>query len=58
MGVKKLDKMMADMNARLDEMERRTQVEEEAYVLVSLGKYEEAIKLMNTLDDSLLELGR
>lgn len=55
MSQKKLAKMMEEMNARLDEMEHRTQVEKKACELVSQGKYVEAIELLNTLDGSLLE---
>lgn len=36
--------------ARLDELERRTEVEKEAEKLICEGKYSEAIELLNTLD--------
>lgn len=55
MSQKKLDKMMAEMNARLDEMEHRTQVEKKACELIAQGKDDEAVALINTLDDSVLE---
>lgn len=55
MSQKKLDKMMEEMNARLDEMEHRTQVEKKACELIAQGKDDEAVALINTLDDSLLE---
>ena len=55
MSQKKLDKMMEEMNARLDEMEHRTQVEKKACELIAQGKDNEAMALINTLDDSLLD---
>lgn len=55
MSQKKLDKMMEEMNARLDEMEHRTQVEKKACELIAQGKEEEAMALISTLDDSLLD---
>lgn len=35
---------------RLDELERRTQIEKQAEILICEGKYNEAIELLNTLD--------
>ena len=55
MSQKKLDKMMEEMNARLDEMEHRTQVEKKACELIAQGKDDEAIALINTLDDSVFD---
>ena len=53
MGVNKepdwLKKVKASIE-RLDELERRTQIEKQAEALISEGKYVEAIELLNTLD--------
>lgn len=39
-----------ECHKRLEELERRTQVEKEAEKLICEGKYLEAIELLNTLD--------
>lgn len=42
-----------------DEMDRRIQIEEEAYQLICQGRYEESNKLLKNLDDSIIQkLGR
>ena len=44
-----LKKVKAGME-RLDELERRTEVEKQAEQLICEGKYLEAIELLNTID--------
>lgn len=39
-----------ECHKRLDELERRTEVEKQAEQLICEGKYAEAIELLNTID--------
>lgn len=52
----KVDWMLAKNNRILDEMKHRTEVENKAFELMAQGKFDEARELVETLDDSLLEL--
>ncbi len=54
--MKKVDWMLAENNRILDEMKHRTEVENKAFELMAQGKFDEARELVETLDDSLLEL--
>lgn len=54
--MKKLDWMILESHRRLDEMQHRAEVENRAAMLMAEGKAEEALELIQTLDDSLLEL--
>ena len=51
----KLDWDIAEHNRILDEMQHRTEVENQAFGLMAEGKFLEAKELVETLDDSLLE---
>lgn len=53
--MKKVDWMIAENNRILDEMQHRTEVENEAFELMTQGKFDEARELVESLDDSLLE---
>ena len=53
--MKKIDWDIAEHNRILDEMQHRTEVENEAFDLMAQGKFAEAKELVETLDDSLLE---
>lgn len=55
-NMKKLDWMIQESHRRLDEMKHRTEVENKAAELMAEGKAQEALELIQTLDDSLLEL--
>lgn len=52
----KLDWLIYENHRILDEMQHRTEVEDKAFELMAQGKFEEAKELVETLDDSLLEL--
>lgn len=52
----KIDWMLKENDRILDEMERRTEVENKAFKLMAQGKFDEARELVETLDDSLLEI--
>lgn len=54
--MKKIDWLIAENHRILDEMQHRTEVENEAFELTAQGKFEKARELVESLDDSLLEL--
>lgn len=51
----RIDKRIALLKKFQDEMDRRIKIEDEAYMLICQGKYEEANKLLKNLDDSIIK---
>ncbi len=43
------------LNAHMAEMERRTAIEHEAEKLICQGKNEEAIEMLHSIDDSIIQ---
>lgn len=53
--MKKIDRKIEEIRRMQEELDHRTQVEEEAVRLISEYRFEEAIALLDTLDDALLQ---
>lgn len=53
--MKKIDRKIEEIRRMQEELDHRTQVEEEAVRLISECRFEEAIALLDTLDDALLQ---
>lgn len=53
--LEKLDRKMELMSCIFDEKARRTKIEDEHTRLVSEGRFEEATKILNDLDDNILK---
>lgn len=53
--MKKIDRKIEEIRKMQEELDHRTQVEEEAVRLISECRFEEAIALLDTLDDALLQ---
>ena len=53
--MKKIDRKIEGIKKMQEELDRRTQVEKEAEALICQCRFEEAIALLDTLDDALLQ---
>lgn len=53
--MKKIDRKIEEIRRMQEELDHRTQVEEEAVRLIPEYRFEEAIALLDTLDDALLQ---
>lgn len=53
--MKKIDRKIEEIKKIQEEIDHRTQVEKEAEALICQCRFEEAIALLDTLDDALLQ---